>query len=72
MKTIVHELLGLFIDDGMLALALVAVVALAALVAWIVPALPIAAGVVLLLGSLGALFTSVSIATIRSRRDIGT
>jgi hypothetical protein len=55
-----RELLGLFIDDGMLALALVAVVVLAALVARTVPDVPMAAGLVLLLGCLGALFGNVA------------
>jgi hypothetical protein len=67
---VLRELTGLFIDDGMLALALVAVVALAALVAWAVPASPLAAGALLLLGCLAALIASVSIGTMRSRRDI--
>lgn len=56
---IFRELIGLFIDDGMLALAIVAVVALAALVAWAVPTAPIAAGVVLALGCLAALLGNV-------------
>jgi hypothetical protein len=67
---VLRELTGLFIDDGMLALALLAVVALAALVAWAVPASPLATGAVLLLGCLAALIASVSVGTIRSRRDI--
>lgn len=54
-----RELVGLFIDDGMLALALVAVVGLAAFVAWTVPSAPLAAGLVLLLGCLGALIGNV-------------
>jgi MFS-type transporter involved in bile tolerance (Atg22 family) len=67
---ILRELLGLFIDDGMLALVLVAVVAAAAFVAWAIPALPMVAGAVLLFGCLGALIASVSAETSRSRRDI--
>jgi hypothetical protein len=69
-KTILRELLGLFVDDGMLALALVAVVALSALVAWRVPAQPMAAGALLLAGSVAALLASVSIGARRSRADI--
>jgi hypothetical protein len=50
-----RELLALFVDDGALALAVVAIVALAAIVAALMPTLPLAAGTVLLLGCLGAL-----------------
>jgi len=53
------ELAGLFIDDGLLALAIGVVVVFAALVAAIAPAVPIAAGLVLLAGCLGALFSNV-------------
>lgn len=55
MKTltnILRELAGLFIDDGLLALAIGVVVALAAIVAAVAPG---TAGVVLLAGCLGAL-----------------
>ena len=53
------ELAGLFVDDGLLALAIVVVVVFAASVAALAPSLPIAAGVVLLVGCLGALFGNV-------------
>ncbi len=62
MKTLINifrELAGLFIDDGSLALAVGAVVVLAAIVAAIAPAVPIAAGIVLLAGCLGALVGNV-------------
>ena len=62
MKTLIgifRELAGLFIDDGLLALAICVVVVLAAIVAAIAPAVPIAAGVVLLVGCLGVLFSNV-------------
>jgi len=59
-------LLELFVDDGMLALALLAVVALAALVAWATPGTPMAGGVVLLFGCLGTLLINV-ITTERKR-----
>jgi hypothetical protein len=62
MTTIVRELLGLFIDDGALALAIVVVVALAALAAWTLPQLPIAAGCVLLFGCIAALVVNVLLA----------
>ena len=61
MRTLIgifRELAGLFIDDGLLALAICVVVVLAAIVAAIAPAVPIAAGVVLLVGCLGVLLYS--------------
>jgi hypothetical protein len=62
MKTLINicrELAGLFIDDGLLALAISVVVVLAAIVAAIAPAAPIAAGIVLLIGCLSALVSNV-------------
>ena len=63
MKTVIYifrELAGLFIDDGLLALAVSVVVVCAAVVAAIAPAVPIAAGVVLLVGCLGVLLGNVT------------
>jgi hypothetical protein len=63
MKTLIdilRELAGLFIDDGLFALAISVVVALAAIVAAIAPAVPIAAGFVLLVGCLGVLLANVT------------
>jgi hypothetical protein len=54
---IARELIGLFVDDGMLAIAIVAVIALAAVVAAFIPGLT--AGVVLVAGLLFALFVNV-------------
>ena len=54
---IARELLGLFVDDGMLAIAILAVIAVAAIVAYFIPGLT--AGIVLLGGSLFALFANV-------------
>ena len=54
---IARELVGLFVDDGMLAVAIVAVIAIAAIVASLAPG--ITAGVVLLAGSLFVLFANV-------------
>jgi len=54
---IARELIGLFVDDGMLALAIVAVVGIAAIVASVTPGST--AGAVLLAGSLFALFANV-------------
>ena len=68
MKTLVdifRELTGLFIDDGLFALAIGVVVVLTAIVAAIAPAVPIAAGVVLLVGCLGVLLGNVTRTGIR-------
>ena len=56
---VLRELMGLFVDDGALALAIVAIVVLAALVAALMPDLPLAAGAVLLVGCLGTLLLNV-------------
>ena len=56
---IARELVGLFVDDGMLAVAIVAVIAIAAIVASLAPG--ITAGVVLLAGSLFVLFANVMV-----------
>jgi hypothetical protein len=57
---VLRELAGLFVDDGALALAIVAVVVLAGMVAMLIPDVPMAAGVVLLFGCLAALLSSVA------------
>jgi hypothetical protein len=54
---VMRELAGLFVDDGMLALAITGVIALAAMVAHFVPGNT--AGIVLLAGMLFALFANV-------------
>jgi hypothetical protein len=59
LATVFRELVELFVDDGALALAIVAIVVLAALVAALVPQVPLAAGAVLLFGCLGALVLNV-------------
>jgi hypothetical protein len=64
LATVFTEVVGLFVDDGWLALSIIGVVALTALVAVLAPHAPIAAGVVLLGGCLGVLFVNV----IRARR----
>ena len=51
-----RELAGLFVDDGALALAIVAVVLLAGILATLMPDIPLAAGAILLFGCLGVLF----------------
>jgi hypothetical protein len=60
LRQIFREVIGLFVDDGSLALAIIAVVLFAATVAAIAPDDRLAAGGVLLLGCLGVLATNVS------------
>jgi hypothetical protein len=55
-----RELTGLFVDDGSLALAIVAVVLLAGAFATLMPDVPLAAGAILLLGCLGVLVANVA------------
>jgi len=55
-----RELIGLFVDDGSLALEIVAVVALAAISATLIPDVPLAAGPILLFGCLGVLLANVA------------
>ena len=55
-----RELLGLFVDDGALALGILAVVMLAAISVALAPNAPLAAGIILLLGCLGVLSASVT------------
>jgi hypothetical protein len=54
-----REIAGLFVDDGSLALEILAVVVLAALSANLLPGVPLAAGGILLFGCVGALFANV-------------
>ena len=60
MKMMLRELVGLFVDDGALALTIIAVVGLAGMVAIWLPDVPLAAGSILLFGCLGALLSSVA------------
>ena len=60
MTTLLRELAGLFVDDGALALAIIAVVVVAAIVAMLIPEVPLAAGAILLFGCLAALLVSVA------------
>jgi hypothetical protein len=55
-----REVVGLFVDDGLLALEIMAVVGLAGISAMFIPDLPLAAGAILLLGCLGVLLANVS------------
>ena len=56
---IVHELIGLFIDDQFLAVAILGVVALAAALALLAAAPPLLTGTTLLLGCIAVLAGSV-------------
>ena len=58
LANMLRELAGLFVDDGALALTIVAVVVLAAGVATLMPDVPLAAGAVLLFGCLAGLLSS--------------
>jgi hypothetical protein len=55
-----RELAGLFVDDGALALAIIAVVAVTGVVATLLPEVPLLAGGILLSGCLAALLSSVA------------
>jgi uncharacterized membrane protein YdjX (TVP38/TMEM64 family) len=55
-----RELAGLFVDDGALALAIVAIVVLAGIVAAMMPGVPLVAGVILLFGCLVVLVLNVA------------
>ena len=57
---IARGLTGLFVEDGTLALQIVAVVILAGISASLMPDLPLVTGGILLLGCLGALFANVA------------
>jgi hypothetical protein len=54
-----RELIGLFVDDGWLAVEIVAVVVLAAISATLIPDMPLAAGAILLFGCLAVLLANV-------------
>ncbi len=55
-----RELTGLFVDDGSLALAILAIVVLASIFARLMPGFPLATGAVLLFGCLGVLLENVA------------
>ena len=55
-----RELAGLFVDDGALALAIVAIVVLAGIVAAMMPGVPLVAGAILLVGCLVVLVLNVA------------
>jgi hypothetical protein len=57
---VLRELLGLFVDDGSLALEILAIVVLAAISAALIPNVPLATGGILLFGCLGVLLANVA------------
>lgn len=65
LTAIVHEVIGLFIDDGWLALGILIVVALAALSELLMADTRITGGAILLFGCLAVLFVNV----VRAVRD---
>ena len=56
---LLRELYGLFVDDEMLAIGALVVVALAGGAALLLPSVPLLAGAILLIGSIGILIASV-------------
>jgi 2-keto-4-pentenoate hydratase len=56
LANVMRELVGLFVDDGALALAIVAIVVLAGVMATL--GLPLVAGAILLFGCLGVLLAN--------------
>jgi hypothetical protein len=59
LSTIWRELVGLFIDDGSLAMAILAVVLLSGFFTIMAPSIPLAAGAILLFGTSGVLLANV-------------
>ena len=57
-----RELAGLFVEDGALALAIIAVVVVAGIVAALAPALLWLSGIILVFGCLGVLVANVATA----------
>ena len=60
LSNVLRELAGLFVDDGALALVIMAVVVLAGVVATLLPEVPLVTGGILLFGCLTALLSSVA------------
>jgi hypothetical protein len=60
LRAVAHELIGLFVDDGALAVAILGVVILAAVSAATAPDRPLVTGAILLLGCLAVLSISVA------------
>jgi hypothetical protein len=60
LTAIFRELIGLFVDDGSLALMILAVVMAAGILATLMPDHQLAAGAILLFGCLGVLLANVA------------
>ena len=60
LATVFRMLVGLFVDDGALALAIIVIVLLSLIFATLMPDVPLAAGAVLLVGCLGVLLANVT------------
>jgi uncharacterized membrane protein YdjX (TVP38/TMEM64 family) len=60
LTNVLRELAGLFVDDGALALVIIAVVVLTGVVATLLPEVPLVAGGIVLFGCLTALLSSVA------------
>ena len=59
LSTAFQMLVGLFVDDGSLALAIIIIIVLSWIVGIMIPGVPLATGAVLLVGCLGVLFANV-------------
>ena len=59
LMSVLRQFGGLFVEDGSLALAILSVVALAGMVAVLMPRLSLGAGAILLFGCLGVLLANV-------------
>ena len=57
--TVLRELFGLFVDDGWLAAATLGVISLTGAIRFLLPASPMLAGTILLVGCLGVLTGSI-------------
>ena len=57
--SVLRQFGGLFVEDGSLALAILSIVALAGMVALLMPRLSLGAGAILLFGCLGVLMANV-------------
>jgi hypothetical protein len=68
LEAVLRELTGLFVDDGLLALEIVAVVVLAAISATLIPNMPLATGAILLFGCIAILLANVMRAAALPRR----
>ena len=65
LATTFRTLVGLFVDDGSLALATLVIVLVSWILTTMMPAMPLVPGAVLLVGCLGILFANVTTAAQR-------